>query len=388
MKIVHIAPCAPYNAGWGYQENILPRYQKKLGHDVILYTTNMEHKNGQLVEVECSDSITCDGFRVVRKKVQKSNHLLLKSRISKIDVYSDLVRETPDFIFYHGLVDATIFQVARYKRENNPNCIIVQDNHNDQNNGFDPRSFSGFVKKCIYTHIFRKNKRYISCVYGVTPGRMEYAHNAFGVPYSMLDVLIMGADDEELNSSVLSNARQRIRAQYCVEDDDFLVVSGGRIDKKKNIHILMRAINQLSDSNIKMLVFGNVHDDVKSEFEKELSDRVKWVGFIPSKEAYDYFLASDLVFFPGLHSVLWEQACASKVPCVFSNIAGLEHLNNGGNALFIDDLSEKGMTDMLVSLNRTPQYIEMLGVAKSSNTDIYRYSKIAEKSLEIGRGDK
>ena len=388
MKVIHIAPNAPYNAGWGYQENILPRYQQKLGHEVILYTTNLEHKGNQLVETECSDSITSDGFRVVRKKVLKANHIIFGNRINKIDVYSDLIKEKPDFVFYHGLVDATIFQVTKYKRNINPQCIIVQDNHNDTNNGFNPHSISGFLKKSVFTHIFKKNKKYISRVYGVTPGRMKYSHDSFGVPYSMMDVLIMGADDEELEISRNENSRNRIRELFGICDDDFLIVSGGRIDLKKNIHILMKAVNDLQDPNVKLLVFGNVQDDIRKTFDNELSDRVKWVGFIPSKEAYDYFLASDLVFFPGLHSVLWEQACASKVPCVFSKIDGLEHLNNGGNALFVDDVTETAVRDVIISLKNTPQYFNMLKVAKSNMTDVFLYSKVAEKSLEMSNGEE
>lgn len=51
MRIVHIAPNAPYNNYWGYQENLLPKYQKKLGHEVILIVSNTEHKNGKIVEI-------------------------------------------------------------------------------------------------------------------------------------------------------------------------------------------------------------------------------------------------------------------------------------------------------------------------------------------------
>jgi hypothetical protein len=38
MKIIHI--CQYYNDGFGYQENLLPRYQAKLGHDVMVITSD------------------------------------------------------------------------------------------------------------------------------------------------------------------------------------------------------------------------------------------------------------------------------------------------------------------------------------------------------------
>ena len=130
---------------------------------------------------------------------------------------------------------------------------------------------------------------------------------------------------------------------------------------------------------------GNVLDDIKEEFEKQLSDKVQWLGFIPSDDAYNYFFAADLVVFPGQHSVLWEQACACKVPCVFAKWDGMDHVDNGGNACFMDDVSVAGIKRCIESLNRTPAYEKMKACAESEMTDIYLYSHIAKKSLECAR---
>ena len=50
MKILHIAPNAPYNRGWGYQENLLPKYHKKLGHDVTVVVQTRTHQDGAIVD--------------------------------------------------------------------------------------------------------------------------------------------------------------------------------------------------------------------------------------------------------------------------------------------------------------------------------------------------
>ena len=385
MKIVHIAPNAPYNEGWSYQENILPKYQKKLGHDVILVVTNQEHKAGKIEETACTDGITKDGFRVVRMKPERVKVPGLKRILTYLNVYELLVKEKPDFIFYHGLVSATIFQVCKYKKLVNPKCVIVQDNHLDYNIGFSFRSSKGRILQAIYTSIFMMTKRYISKVYGVTPWRAEYAQIAFGVPAKMTDVLIMGADDEKIDFVHRNELRQNIRAKFGIVDNEFLIVTGGKIDARKKIHLLMEAVNQLD--NVKLVVFGNLLDDIKEEFSKQLSDKVQWAGFIPADEAYDYFFAADLVMFPGQHSVLWEQACACKVPCVFARWDGMEHVNNGGNAAFLDDVSVEGIKRCITDLMWTDAYHEMKTVAESDKTDIYLYSNIAKKSLECARED-
>lgn len=97
---------------------------------------------------------------------------------------------------------------------------------------------------------------------------------------------------------------------------------------------------------------------------------------------YKYFYAADLVFFPGQHSVLWEQACASKVPCVFEKWDGMEHVNNGGNSDFVYPVNADNVKEKIKELRYTDKYYRMKQIAMTEKTDIYLYSRIAEKSLE------
>lgn len=381
MKIAHIAPNSPYNEGWSYQENYLPRFQANLGHEVLLIVTNQEHKNGHICATDCTDQVSIDGFRVIRRRQDKVKIPIIGRVLTKLEVYDILKQEQPDFIFFHGLVSATIFQVCRYKRQINPKCVVVQDNHLDRNIGFGiPTTTKQKFIREIYRTIFRLTKNEIAKVYGVTPWRQQYAQEYFGVPKGMTDVLIMGADDEKIHFAQRDEIRKRIREKYSVRDGEFLIVSGAKIDKRKKIHVLMKAVNQLD--GVKLVVFGNVLEDIKTEFEDQISDKVKWAGFISSDEAYDYFLSADLVIFPGQHSVFWEQACACKVPCLFARWEGMEHVNNGGNSDFIDTVTVENIAEKIKELRFTPKYEQMKEAAASEKTDIYLYSKIAEKSLE------
>ena len=384
MKVIHIAPNSSYTGGWSYQENYLPKYQAKLGHDVILITTNLTHVGMHLVECGCEDFISEEGFRVIRQKSYTGFCILYKDVFKKLPVYDILVREHPDFIFFHGLVNSTIFQVCKYKRKVNRACVIVQDNHLDPNIGYSiekarsPLRF--YVLRSIYRTFFLITKNCISKVYGVTPWRQTYAEKYFGVPAAMTDLLIMGADDEKINFNERDSIRSDIRKKFEIKDTDVLICTGGKIDAKKRITLLMDAVKLLD--NVKLLIFGDVSDTIKDEFTGKLSDKIVWVGFIPSDECYNYFLASDLAVFPGQHSVLWEQACACKIPCLFARWEGMEHVNNGGNSDFIDDISVEGIKEKISQLMFSPEYEKMKRAAESDKTDIYLYSKIAEKSLE------
>lgn len=388
MKIVHISPNATYNDYWGYQDNLLPKYQKKLGHDVTVITTNKKHENGKIVETDCKDYVLDDGVRVIRMKTKKYPHIILTNLNARLEVFDWLDELKPDFIFFHGLISASIFDAIKYKQKINPECVIVQDSHADYNNN----PYQGSYKNLLFRAIFRARNRqsipYVSKVYGVTPWRKKFAEDFYAIPSEKTDVLIMGADDESINFDEKLTIRERIRRENNVSDEDFLIVTGGKIDKKKKIDILMSAV--IGMKGVKLLVFGSVADEVKDDFDKMISENsnIIYVGWVSSGQVYDYFFAGDLVFFPGGHSVMWEQACAAKVPCVFEKWEGTEHVNNGGNSDFVLPVTKENIIEKIKELHFTDKYNQMKSVAESDKTDIYLYSKIAEKSLECALTDE
>lgn len=382
MKIVHIAPNSPYNDYWGYQDNLLPKYQKKLGHDVTVLVSNKEHDNGQIVEGLAREYDLSDGQHIVRIPYKRYLTDMLTNLHSYMPVYHKLVEFHPDFIFFHGLVSDSIFDAIRYKENVNPDCVIVQDNHADYNIG----NASDTLKKKILRYYYRrKNKKsikYVDKVYGVTPWRKAYAEDYYQIPASKTDVLIMGADDEKLDFEHQNDYRERIRSQYGIIEEDFLIVTGGKIDRKKKIDILMEAC--CGKTGVKLLVFGNIADDIKDKFSQLIkeNENIIYIGWINSNDVYQYFFASDLVFFPGQHSVLWEQACAAKVPCVFEKWDGMDHVDIGGNSDFVSPVCVETVSSKIDEVHYTEKYYKMREIAKSERTNVFLYSKIAKKSLE------
>lgn len=383
MKVVHIAPNVPYNDYWGYQDNLLPKYQRKLGHDVTMIITNRMHKDGKIVETECSDYVLNDGVRIIRRAYKRIK--LPKSGIlTYIPVYALLEEIKPDFIFYHGLLSYTIVDVVKYIKKHE-DCKVVQDNHLDYNIGTDPKTFKEKVMRTWYRLLNKYSIRYVERVYGVTPWRKTYAEDYFGIPKEKTDILIMGADDDQMNFENRAEIRKSIREKYKIGENDFLIVTGGKIDAKKKTDILMEACAGLKE--VKLIVFGEVADELKERFAELLkSENIIYIGWIASDKVYEYFYAADLVMFPGQHSVLWEQACASKVPCVFEKWEGMDHVNNGGNSDFISPVNVDTVRNKILELRFTEKYYTMKQIAESEKTDIYLYSNIAKKSLECAKG--
>jgi len=190
----------------------------------------------------------------------------------------------------------------------------------------------------------------------------------------------MGADDEEIEFDKKEDYKKKIREQYCINEKDFLIVTGGKIDESKGTHILMDAVSKMK--NVKLLIFGSPIKEYEKTFYSLINSNCRYIGWIDSKDVYIYFLSADLIVFPGQHSVLWEQACATKVPCVFKYYEGMDHINNGGNSIIIQFENDEELKKELKTIINSDLYNQLKKISESEATDIYLYSKIADKSVE------
>ena len=383
MKIVHVCICSRYNEKVIYQENLLSKYQRRLGHEVTVIASTYvgTDSNGAVVETDRLTNVDDEGVKVVRLQPALSNarinaHLFLVRGLEKA-----ILDEQPDLLFVHNLGSFSYLAIPRVARRL-PNMKVVFDNHGDRANSC--HSFATkFLHGVLYRHILSPKFEKISSVfYGVTPARCDFLHDVYGIDKSKIRLLMMGADDEHLHLDRKAEIRRAIRSQYGIADDEFLVVTGGRIDSEKRIHLLAEAINSSSEKKIRLLAFGSVADDVKERIEACRSERVNFIGWIDSSKAYDYFFAADLVVFPGRHSVLWEQAVASHVPCVFNRISGFEHVDIGGNCVFFEESTPDYYRQVIESLYGDKQrYAAMYAVADSPAADRMLYSRIAQQVL-------
>lgn len=220
-------------------------------------------------------------------------------------------------------------------------------------------------------------------VYGVTPWREEYAREFFGIQASKTGVLFMGADDEKIQFELREQIRSKIRDNYHILDNEFLIVTGGKIEKNKNIQTLIESVKDIP--NVKLLIFGAIGNDMKEEMKKyQNEERIIFTGWIPSDEVYNYFLAADMAAFLGGHSVLWEQACACKIPCIFKYWEKMDHFDLGGNCYFVYKNDSKEISNLFESIiSDNEKYQHMLEAANSEKAEKFFYSRIAMECLEV-----
>lgn len=379
MNILDICVNAPFNIGFSYQENLLPKYHKLNGNNVTVLAPEYEYSDdGKVCKSTVSSCIDSDGVTVKRIAIRGGKSIT--ARLKRfVNLYGEIEEANPDIIFCHLFQFLDLDQIVKYvKRHKNVKLYI--DSHADYNN-----SASSFLSKkilhgIIWKRLAHKALPYAEKFYGVTPARVDFLLDMYGLPKEKVELLPLCADDELVEKTSKPEVRERLRDSLGISDNQTLIVSGGKIDHNKpQTLLLMQAINKVADSTVRLAVFGSVNESLKEQFDAELSDRVIYIGWKNIEEIYELFAAADIVAFPGLHSVLWEQAVGMGKPCVFKKIPGFNHVDLGGNCMFFEsDAVDEYMNVILKAMENADKMAE---VAKERGMKAFSYKNIAKKSI-------
>lgn len=387
MKIVHICIGAFYPDGYSYQENMLPKFHKEFGNEVfVIAGLDTYDQEGHSITLKKGGEYIGDyGIPVCRLDYAGEKHIARKlKRYSGL--FYKLKEINPDIIFIHNCQFISIFQVIRYLKEF-PSTQCYVDNHADFSN-----SATTWVSRYILHGIlWRKCAAsvlpYTKKFYGVLPARVDFLREVYKLPANKCELLVMGADDDLIKYAANSAVRKQIRNQNGIEEYDLLIVTGGKINSyRPETLFLMKAVIDLNIQNVKLLVFGNVSEELRDEFNGLCnSKKIIYIGWVKSSYTYSLFSAADLIVFPGLHSVMWEQAVAQGKPCLFRKIDGFNHVDIGGNALFLDNSSKEEIQSRLQDLIDHPEKMAIMKkIAEEKGMDIFSYRNIAKRSIEEG----
>lgn len=365
---------------------MLPKYHRLMGYDVSLIASLVtfdESGNGCLLKTS-SEYFCKDGYKVSRLSYIKRFRLIniILRRYEKL--YVSIEKENPDIIFIHGCQFWDIKQVKRYLKKFQ-NVKVFVDNHADFINSGSNWISRNILHRIIWKHCAKSIEPFTNKFYGVTPLRCEFLKNVYRIPPAKIELLVLGADDEKIDFTNRNKTRRFIRRTLDIPESDFVLITGGKIDERKNIHLLLQAVNALNVEKIKLIIFGTSNDKMKPVIDVlGKSKSIINIGWINSNSVYDFFIASDLAVFPGTHSVLWEQSVGTGLPGVFKYWKGMDHIDLGGNCRFLyeDDVSEI-LRILREIINNETEYQKMKQKAEKTGIEKFSYSNISRLALQL-----
>jgi Glycosyltransferase len=364
---------------------MLPKYHKLSGHDVSIIASlvTFDSNGAACLKESASEYINEYGIPVYRIDYKRPFRKINQQLRRYESWFEYLEKIKPEIIFIHGCQFVDIKIVVKYVEKYN-NVKIYIDNHADYSNSATNWFSKNFLHKILWRKSAQLIAKYTEKFYGVLPARVDFLIDVYGIPSNKVELLVMGADDEKVIEAKTEGVRQNIRMKYGVNTNDFLIMTGGKIDIfKKQTLLLMEAVKNMSKSELKLIVFGSVAENIKKSIVDLCNGKkVQYIGWIDSKDAYMYFAAADLVVFPGRHSVFWEQVVGLGIPMVVKYWEGTTHVDLGGNCKFLyndstDEISK--VIDEIISNNEL--YDRMKMVAMTKGMDVFSYNQIAQRSI-------
>lgn len=379
-KIVHISDS--YIDNFSYQNQLLPKVQARMGDDVTVIAPIkvwLEHYTMTEADYNKNQPYYYDGVKIVRLN---QNLKFLGCRFTTLkNLYALIEQEQPDILFCHGIQRLDVLTACEYKK-NHPDCCVVVDVHSDEFNSATNFLSKFILHKILWRLVARRAEKILDRIYYITPSIKDFIIEMYGLSSGKLAPTYLGADMALINNSENSAIRSSVRKSLGIGNDDFVIVTAGKIDKNKMTHILLEALNLLEFSSVHVVIVGSVDKDYKSTL-LDLVDKgsvVHFTGWVESDKINEYFLSSDLGVFPKSQSVLWQTAICCGLPCIFGYYPGGEYLNPAGNAMFLYSSNPRELAQLIDLLISNPRRLEqMKKTAQTEGVMRFNYESIAKE---------
>ncbi len=382
MKIVHLCLGCFFPDNYSYQENMLPKFHKQLGYEVeVIASLVTFDKDGKGTFLE-KGSVYQNEYDIKVTRLDYKKPVKVYRKLKRyIGTYEALKKANPDILFIHGCQFMDMDIVVKYVKERS-NIKVYVDNHADFSNSGTNWLSKNFLHKILWRHTAHSIEIYTTKFYGVLPARVDWLVNMYKLPKEKCELLVMGADDDKVKEASNPEIRKNIRKKYGIAADDFVIMTGGKIDPwKTQTLLLMEAVAKINNSKVKLVVFGSVTPELKEQVAARcVENKVLYIGWVQSSESYKYFAAADLAVFPGRHSVFWEQVAGMGIPMVCKYWDGTTHVNAGGNVKFLKKDSVEEIYDALMSI-LNGEYEHMYEIANSMAKKKFSYREIAQEAI-------
>lgn len=380
MRVVHLCLGAFFIDGYSYQENLLPKYHVKQGHDVtVIASLETFDKDGRRTVLPAPSSYRDkNGFNVVRlayKKPFRWNRLFRHY----VGLKKAIESAAPDVFFIHGACFGDTPVVRNYIKKH-PSTKLFVDSHADWINSAKNWLSLNILHPIVWRHYSKVLEPYMIKCFGVTPMRCRFLKEMYHVNPEIIEYLPLGVDDEMIPDD-RDGVRNSIRKELGVSETDFLILTGGKIDKLKNTHVLMKAFENINNPHVHIVICGVLTPEM--EYLKETinaNPNIHYLGWCNAGRVMDCMLASDLACFPGTHSTLWEQTVGVGLPGIFKRWPEMEHVNINGNCKFVKGDDAEELKSVIESLLFTENYLKMQELASEASHS-FLYSEISKKAI-------
>ena len=390
--------CDFYNESLEYQENLLVKYYRKQGHEVMVVASTFEsvfdYYNDRHDKQQAARDYLDQGARIL-KLPYRYNVLNRLRAYPRLDRHLEDFR--PDLIFVHDIM-LNLPECLRYVKRH-PACRMILDYHADYSNSgknwLSLKVLHGVIRK----HFLDRARPHLSRIFPIVPAGATFLHEVYGVPHSEMEVLPLGADTDLGEAVRAEGARAKLRAELGVPDEAVVVFTGGKLDPLKRTEDLIAAVRQLAPSYpVHLLIVGEAganHRTYKASLlaAADGATNIHFRGWQNARGVYAHLDAADLAIFPASQSILWQQAISMGLPLIVgersagaSQLQDVSYLNLAGNIIVVDEHQPMvtQLHDHMARLIRLPaERQRMADGARRVSLDLLNWNSLTARTLRF-----
>ena len=365
MKIALVCPAslpATQFGGIVFLAVDLAREISEMGHEVTIYTTDLDFSNGpnkfnkKLPRIEKFEK-----FLINRTHVWFS----LKLFFVNTSMSKEIENDKPDIIHTIGLRSfQSIIAWRVSKKLNIP--LVVSDQGGLTTHPF--LAESGFFLKTLYKIQDFFIKKIINDASVISVAN-EYEQKIFSSlnKKSRIEIIRNGVNLKKLVS------KHNFKEKYQINSNFILFV--GRFSKSKGIETLINAFsivkNELKDSNIHLVIMG-VDFGYQAEMEKlikklNLSEEIKVIKNPPRDDVISAYGESEFLVLPSqweLSPLVPLESFAFKKPVISTNSHGIPYtVQNNKNGILVEPENSFELSNAIVKLLNDPELRNKLGLS-------------------------
>lgn len=386
MKILHWDEM--FHPTFGYQINILAKFQAMQGHEVIIMTSENIEKhptfsgfaNNENIDEEDNQFSKRFNVKIIRLPIYGvySGRVLYKGGyINKI------IELKPDVIMCH--TNDTLSSIRIAQKYNKINIPIVFDNHMLEMASRNPLSnLFRLYFRLFVTPMIKKNNWIV-----IRTQNDNYVNKHLGIPEDQTPFISFGTDTSIFHRDIA--VRSSFRFENQISDDDFVIIYAGKINNAKGGRLLADAFKKsfATDKKIILICIGNTEDnEYGREIENVFSQSENRIIRFPTQKYSDlakFFQASDLCVFPKQCSLSFydAQACGLPVLSENNNINIERNKHSNGFCFKCNDIDDFRSKIIMCSRIDKQEYELLRQNAINFIQNNYDYSYIAEMYTDI-----
>ena len=369
MKILHVTKKYPGIIGGDSTVVVnLEKYQKALGHEVSILTSNCDEIN--------SGDVKRFGLKILPNEIDKINFKRLISLfLLFFSSFYYLSKLKPDLVNSHspeiGFIMSLPCRICGIPLVNTCHGVTFPNKHLS----FGKRKTEEFLLKYGYfKKIITVSKNSLKDFEKIRIKNVKYMPNGI--------CLEQFAGKENSKKQELLGKNNRTI---------FLFV--GRLEKSKGLEYLLKAAGELKkfEKNFEILLIGNGNEEQflkQLAIKLELQNYVKFLGKKKQEEVVNYYSFSDVFILPSLYEgfpIALLEAWASGLPVITTDAAGLQSIcQDKENALIVPSCDSSSMASAMLTLSKDNILREkLIKNGKKLVAERYNWATITLKIIKL-----